>query len=395
MTGVPAFPQFEHPFPNIVEAGQLDPALTGLPAGIAQELTHYLGLWEERLEQGGASESLQDEVIQTLALYEQAHPENVTWDALRAHLAGDFLEANELSGAAGLLHGIGSRHRRAHALRILKVRREASQPTEAAVLEEAFYRHFGESQSEQLDFIRAYADILIEVDPFDPEIDRYEELLATHLPDYDPIKSWADSQTERLPEEDWEEICILVKADEMWSDTPLRYRQFVMMEYLRMHRAFLSEPSERLAEQIVAQLRAREERYLDAEIWDDRRLSLATAALATPLPALAKIFGREIKRGEWQIDVAAGLLKRGAEPAAGELVLGMQDAELMTAALLELPWPNRRGALLLSTHVNDASQPLERRLACLETMHNLFIRNSNFSAAVKCQQVIRTLKGQQ
>ncbi len=340
----------------------------GMPGAYALKCIDMAVGWAEEIRDEDFEPAVVNRVMAGLASWESDYPGSGIWDRMRQSLAGKLFEAGGIQASLDLVYGMRSRHMMADTVIDLATR-EGDELISGTVFS-SFIRRFQGYGAKELfiGFIQALIDLSIDRQPEGELAGRLENILTSRVPDYDPVQAWADSQTEPLPDVDWDDLVPYIRNDDIWQGVPVHYRQFAVKQCVCLGAVIAFETSTELVTHAIDEIDAAQAKYPETQVWDRFKLTFAEILLGEGNPMFALDFGRSIVDSAQRQILVGSFIENGAEEEALELTCSIPDAAVMAAALLDTNWSNNQGPDQLARIVQDDKYPLERRIACIEAI---------------------------
>ena len=338
-------------------------------------------------------------LLARFAALEKQYPERTVWESLKGMLAANMAMGGGYDMAADLATEINDPHIIANI--VVSLSRKAGKQFSEPFIEALNQRLTPERQ---VRFVRAFRDLLIEIDPFTELIDELESALIADGVEEDPVVGWADS-AQRLydPGINWEAMVKAVRDDERWGGAPLNYRRHIEVRRSRLAFDIVAgkDTAERIADmdeeiQWAANQYPIEDPNLDH--WDYTRYNLAYLLTLAPVQGSlesAKVIARRIKNPGWALhlvtklselfDVPAKYKDYDLETATLDIIKAMDDPECTAAALLYGNWSDdyetgsNLGKRAISELIDDENEPLERRISYCQSCIN-YVEFNNLPA---------------
>jgi len=246
-----------------------------------------------------------------------------------------------------------------------------------------------------VEFLQAIYDEAVKDDAESPILDGFELLLSDIVPDYDPVRSWAESMAKDVPEVNWDGVADVILNEEMWpTGTSLRFRQNAMASHFEMRvlmdAAGLVDETD--VEDLLIGVAAKEAATEAAPIWDQLRFAYGSFCLDTGQATYALEFGRAMRDPSSQQQLITKMILYGQEDTAMLLAEDMVDGRLMAETFLDGDWLKNDGSLRLATIIEDESYPIARRIDCISVVRERMVQSGHGEGAALYNPLLAELR---
>jgi len=262
------------------------------------------------------------EIDASLAEWEERFPGARLWDRMRSNMAVRMYDETHAEAATKMIHAMRSPHNQVTTLAAIGIQH----PDTYDELFSGIMRQYQKDPdtTRLVRFLQAALDQVIEADPDHPAIGKYEKLLRSQDPAYDPVKGWIDSQREATPDMPSGKASSTLN-DPRWKDTPMPWRMHMVKSAHYANKYLEAEVSTELVAGIIGVLDHYADRFPDTVMWDSYRVFFGGQLLDAGDPAFAFDFARSIRDIVHQHWMAEIFMSKGYTGECAELWGIVQD----------------------------------------------------------------------